>query len=61
MMTQYQKGIVVMDYLQELKVDWEDIGLAICDENLETSYRLIKENSNITKTELFARLKTENV
>ena len=50
-----------MDYLQELKVDWEDIGLAICDENLETSYRLIKENSNITKTELFARLKTENV
>ena len=60
-MTQYQKGIVVMDYLQGLKVDWGDIGLAICDENLETSYRLIKENSNITKTELFAKLKTENV
>ena len=50
-MTQYQKGTLVMDYLQSLKISWEAIGEAICDENLEQSYQLIKENPKITKEE----------
>ena len=50
-MTQYQKGILVMDYLQDLGVDMLAILDAICDENLERSYQVIKENPQITKAE----------
>ena len=55
-MTQYQKGTLVMDYLQSLKISWEAIGEAICDENLEQSYQLIKENPRITKAEFLGKM-----
>ena len=37
-MTQYQKGMLVMDCLKDLGVDMLAILDAICDENLERSY-----------------------
>ncbi len=48
-MSQYQMGIFVMDFLQNLGIDMITIGKAICDEHLERSYWLIKENPEITK------------
>ena len=60
-MTQYQKGMLVMNYLQELGTDWLAIGDAICDENLEQSYKLIQENPQITKAEFLEKMqKTED-
>ena len=50
-MTHYQKGILVMDYLETLNADSVEILHAICDENLEKSYRVIKENPKISKAE----------
>ena len=55
-MTQYQKGVLVMDYLQELNVRFLAIGRAICDENLEASYKLIKENPKISKKEFLEKM-----
>ena len=55
-MTQYQKGILVMDYLQGLGMDMITIGDAICDENLEKSYQAIQENPKITKKEFLTKL-----
>ena len=55
-MTQYQKGSLVMDYLRELGMDWVAILDAICDENLEQSYKLIQENPKITKAEFLAKM-----
>ena len=55
-MTQYQKGILVMDYLQSLEVDMTAVGLAIDDQNLEQSYELIKDNPQITKAEFMQRM-----
>ena len=55
-MTQYQKGVLVMDYLQSLDVDMITIGEAICDQNLEQSYKLIKENPKISKAEFLERM-----
>lgn len=48
-MTQYQKGLLVMNYLRELGTDSSAILDAICDENLDQSYKLIQENPKITK------------
>jgi hypothetical protein len=45
----YEKGIFVMDYLKGLGVDMTAVLDAICDQNLEQSYQLIKYNPNITK------------
>ena len=55
-MTQYQKGVLVMNYLQSLNVKMITIGDAICDENLEQSYQLIKENPKISKAEFLQRM-----
>ena len=55
-MTQYQKGSLVMNYLRELETDWVAILDAICDENLEQSYKLIQENPKITKAEFLAKM-----
>ena len=55
-MTQYQKGILVMDYLQGLGMDMITVLDAICDENLEKSYQVIQENPKITKKEFLAKL-----
>ena len=55
-MTQYQKGMLVMNYLRELETDWVAILDAICDEKLEQSYKLIQENPKITKAEFLAKM-----
>ena len=55
-MTQYQKGMLVMNYLRDLETDWVAILDAICDENLEQSYKLIQENPKITKAEFLAKM-----
>ena len=54
-MTQYQKGSLVMKYLRELGMDSAAILDAICDENLEQSYKLIQENPKITKAEFLMK------
>ena len=56
---QKDKGIVVMDYLETLDMNYETILDAICDENVEASYRLIKENPNISKEEFLRRMNIE--
>ena len=55
-MTQYQKGTLVMNYLRELGTDGSAILDAICDENLEQSYQLIKENPQISKAEFLKKM-----
>ena len=57
-MTQYQKGILIMDYLQSLGTDMLAVGRAIDNRNLEKSYQLIRENPQITKDEF---LKAMNI
>jgi len=54
--TQYQKGLSVMNYLRKLGTDSVAILDAICDENLDQSYKLIQENPKITKTEFLAKM-----
>ena len=56
MIMQYQMGISVMNYLQKLGMDMITIGEAICDENLEQSYKLIKENPKISKAEFLEKM-----
>lgn len=58
-MTQYQKGILVMDYLQSLGLDMITIGEAVEDQKLEKSYQLIKENPQITKNEFLEKMEIE--
>ena len=55
-MNQYQKGILVMDYLQDLKMDMITIGRAIDISKLEQSYQLIKKNPKISKAEFLRRM-----
>ncbi len=55
-MTQYQKGMLVMNYLKSLQTDILTIGDAIEDDNLEKSYQLIKENPQITKAEFLKQM-----
>ena len=45
-----------MKYLRELGMDSAAILDAICDENLEQSYKLIQENPTITKSEFLAKM-----
>ena len=40
-------------------MDMITIGDAICDENLEKSYQLIKENPNISKAEFLRIMQIE--
>ena len=53
---QYQMGRLVMDYLKALGADWDTILIAICDENLEQSYKLIQENPQISKAEFLEKM-----
>lgn len=60
-MTHYQKGKLVMDYLRGLGANWVLVLDAICDENLEQSYKVIQENPKITKKEFLKAMQiTEN-
>lgn len=45
-----------MNYLRGLGTEAVEILDAICDENLEASYKLIKENPNITKEEFLEKM-----
>ena len=56
---QEKKGIVVMDYLETLGMNYETILVAICGENVGASYRLIKENPNISKEEVLRKMNIE--
>lgn len=55
-MTQYQMGTLVMNCLRSLGMKSEAILDAICDENLEVSYKLIQENPKISKAEFLERM-----
>lgn len=48
-----------MNYLQDLGISSITMLDAICDENLEQSYQLIKDNPNITKEEFLAKMQIE--
>ena len=56
---QEKRGIVVMDYLETLGMNYPTILDAICDRNVEASYRLIKENPNISKEEFLRKMNIE--
>ena len=56
MKTQYEKGILVMDYLQALGMNMLTVGTSINDTNLEKSYQLITENPKITKAEFLKKM-----
>ena len=58
-MTQYQRGILVMDYLQDLGISMITILEAVCEENLEKSYQLIQQNPKITKKEFLEKMHIE--
>ncbi len=47
-----------MNYLRDLDMEGVAILDAICDENLEASYKLIQENPKITKAEFLRRMPT---
>ena len=55
----YDKGVFVMDYLQSIGFDFETIGDAICDENLDKSYEIIVQNPTISKYEFVEKLGIE--
>ena len=54
--SEYEMGMFVMDYLWDLDTESVAILDAICDENLEASYKLIQENPTITKEEFLERM-----
>lgn len=49
MSSNYEMGEFVTNYLQSIGLDLLTIGEAICDENLQKSYVLIKNNPTIDK------------
>jgi hypothetical protein len=53
------KFIFIMDYLRSIGFDFETIGDAICDENLEKSYEIIVQNPTISKYEFVEKLGIE--
>lgn len=58
-MNDYQKGILVMDYLQSLNVSMTTVGEATQDKNLEKSFQLIKNNPKISKEEFLEKMNIE--
>ena len=56
MSKQYEMGILVMDYLQDLGMSMMTVGTAISVKNLEKSYQLIKNNPQITKAEFLTKM-----
>ena len=58
-MTPYQKGITVMDYLQNWGLGMIAVGKAIDNKNLEKSYQLIQKNPTISKEEFLAEMEIE--
>lgn len=60
-MKQYQKGIFVMDYLQDLGLSMLVIGKALEGSKLNKSYRVIKSNPQITLEEFLAKMQLANI
>lgn len=60
-MSQYQKGILVMNYLQNLGINMVTIGAAIQDKNLDKSHQLIVNNPKITKQEFLKEMQIEEL
>jgi len=56
MSEQYQKGTLVSNYLKKLGVHPITIAEAVSDENYRNSYRLIKENPEISKKEFLTKM-----
>jgi predicted transcriptional regulator len=59
MSTPYQQVVLVMDYLRSLGATSCEILDAVCDENREKSYNLIKENPKITRMEFLEKMDIE--
>ena len=55
-MTDYDKGMVVMDYLKSIGVDIFAIGEAISDDNLDKSFQLIQDNPDISKDDFLGAM-----
>ena len=55
-MKQYQKGIFVLDFLQELGLSMLIIGKALEDNRLNKCYRVIKSNPKITQEEFLTKM-----
>ena len=55
----YNKSVFVMYYLQSIGFDFETIGDAICNENLDKSYEIIVQNPTISKYEFVEKLGIE--
>ena len=55
-MKQYQKGIFVLDFLQELGLSMLIIGKVLEDNRLNKSYRVIKSNPKITQEEFLTKM-----
>lgn len=60
-MTQYQKGMFVMRFLQKLEINMMTIGHAIEDKNLEKSYQTIQNTPQITKEEFLKIMEIEEI
>lgn len=60
-MNQYQMGIFVMNYLQELGLNMLTILEAIQDGKLEKSYQLIQDNPQITKKAFLKKMEIEEI
>ena len=58
-LSNYEKGMLVMNYLKEQKADSTIILDAICDENLEKSYDLITRIPTIDKETFIKTLNIE--
>ena len=52
----YEKGLFVTNYLESMGLDVITATEAICDENLQKSYDLIKNNPTITKYEFVKQM-----
>lgn len=56
MTEQYQKGMLVSKYLEELNTHPITIAIAVSDENYRKSYQIIQENPSITKKEFLEKM-----
>lgn len=60
-MNQYEKGLLVINYLQNMGLNMSTVGTAIEDNKLEKSYQTIKQNPKITKQEFLKIMGIEEV
>ena len=58
-MTDYEKGMFVMNFLKKLGISMINIGEAVEDKSLEKSYQVICENPNIKKDEFLKIMEIE--